>query len=240
MERELAQLRDIFNRVNLQGGYKGCSVFVYGPKRSGKSSLVLYFYREIQRLHSQKCLLVYYEASRRQSWKGAEKELNRQICEHAVQMAPFFNIELPPLSDLSLVENMEILQRVLHIPFVLIIDEAIGLLHETTAAEEMESLLDFFDCVAKLPQRMVIWGGRKRRYNFYTQGPPQAGKSGTGQDAQFRTAGDLCLVAGGQIQLSPSHKDFPFTGTSDPSFDRRASLLDFLSRTFDVAIRPPG
>ncbi|HOX85329.1 MAG TPA: TGS domain-containing protein [bacterium] len=166
MERELAQLRDIFNRVNLQGGYKGCSVFVYGPKRSGKSSLVLYFYREIQRLHSQKCLLVYYEASRRQSWKGAEKELNRQICEHAVQMAPFFNIELPPLSDLSLVENMEILQRVLHIPFVLIIDEAIGLLHETTAAEEMESLLDFFDCVAKLPQRMVIWVGPEAPVQF--------------------------------------------------------------------------
>ncbi|MBN1543822.1 AAA family ATPase, partial [candidate division KSB1 bacterium] len=159
MESELAQLNDVFGRITAPGGQKGSSVFVHGPKRSGKSSLVLYFFRQIQRLNPQKCLMLYYEASRRQTWGGAEREIHRQICEQAEQMASFFRVTLPTLADLSLVELMEALQRLLNIPFVLIIDEAIGLLSETTDEGERERLLDFFDCVAKLPRRMVIWVG---------------------------------------------------------------------------------
>jgi hypothetical protein len=95
-----------------------------------------------------------------------ERELSELLLKEAESMGI---ATVDPTSSPPLIELMDQLQRAKQLKLVLIIDEAVGVWHESDDEEERELLLDFFDSITKTPGRMAVWVGPEAPVRFLTE-----------------------------------------------------------------------
>ncbi|MBX7134010.1 MAG: AAA family ATPase [Fimbriimonadaceae bacterium] len=147
-ERELSELRQFYSRIRKHG----VLVFVKGPYKTGKSSLVRCFRRELDRPEFT-CSVVEQTALCEQSWSDFQTELQDRLLRElrTLNLAHYEKLQKAPLIDIIASFHAR-LGRYL----VLILDEAALLFHATDRNGQTTSLINFLSHVAALKGVMVV------------------------------------------------------------------------------------
>lgn len=159
MKNKLNELYILFQNVCNYESERSLGVLVYGPKRTGKSSLVKCFLREIKRFNYPKCLTLYMEATRGQTWTNVSKNLKKTLLNEVRSIERANRINLPFLESEKIESILDLVQEELNIPFVIAIDEIIGLIETSTKSGEVHKLYHFLNDIIKRPRRLIFWIG---------------------------------------------------------------------------------
>lgn len=157
MQEEKATLRRAFDETTRKMARGGRMVFVHGPRRVGKTSLVHCFLRELERSSPIPCLTLYREATPGLSWSEMESLFTSDLARRLRDGAERNGISLPSLAGLTFFELAELARHRLDTCIVLAIDEAVGLLAH--CAGEIDAVLAFRSRVQNQPGLLVLWVG---------------------------------------------------------------------------------
>jgi hypothetical protein len=158
-EPELADLHRYFDEA--VSGRRGSSAFVCGPKKLGKTSLVLAFLRELGAGKRGACLTLHLEAVAGEPFSGYARRLASELFRTAKeewrkQMRTFPE---PDLDKISLAQLVLQLKQRIRVPIVLAVDEAVALCASSQAAGETDELLRFNGRMAAERGVLVVWVG---------------------------------------------------------------------------------
>ncbi len=163
---ELAELRKVFDLVEGSRGSRGIHAFVCGPLKTGKTSLVERYLREIfgSRPH---CLVAKVQVESRdpkapqfagEGWLSVAGRLRDQLLINMGR--PLRQIMLAGgQGGGSLVDLLRSIRSAVQSEIVLVIDEAVRTFLASEGRPDLAHLLNFFDTVASVPGLMVIWIG---------------------------------------------------------------------------------
>ncbi len=159
MEKELAFLNKKF-RIAASNKHNGLSIFISGPKRIGKSSLVLQFIRELEFNLFPKCLPIYYRATKGRSWEKVKADIYGKTKE---KVSAFINTPLTGFDDAEkpLEEIIIDIKNTLEIQPVVIIDEATNLFLENIESDQKSDLLRFLTFLIDSSGMFVIFIGHE-------------------------------------------------------------------------------
>ena len=157
-EKELAKLHNAFEAATT-GEEEGEAVFVRGPKKVGKSSLVLEFLEHLHRTFPRTCLTARYEAKERDSWGDVRIELTMRLRKKVHDAARDRKEEPPSLKEACLEEVIQAASNELECNVVLAIDEAVGMFANSEDPQEEAALREFTHYVKNTNGLMVIWCG---------------------------------------------------------------------------------
>ncbi len=156
-ERELARLRTLFQQVRSVQRSGGSNVFVKGPKKTGKTSLVQRFLRELQR-SEYSCVTVSLTAEPDEGWQQLEARL-QLLC---VERRNFITRDNPDYASGGTVDLPSLLSSFhneLNRSLVLIIDEATSMFFHTVRSHDEGRLVSFMRMIEKTPGVLLIWVG---------------------------------------------------------------------------------
>jgi hypothetical protein len=159
MERELSILNQAYGRTQMPETDMGCSVFIHGPKRIGKTSLLLKFRQEIQEQSYYKAIFIHCETPMDFGWSDLVPLLERDLIQRAVEIGKRLNIPLTVDSRASFIDKIDYLQRILDVSVVLAIDEAIALFYGCIKKNEQADISQFVSLFLSKSRRMIIWVG---------------------------------------------------------------------------------
>jgi AAA ATPase domain len=156
---EQDHLRGAFAEIVRPGSQEAKFLFVYGPKKVGKTSLVQHFIRDLDR-RSYHCLSVYHQVPHGTSWSTTEKDLKKKLQRSATELATRSSLEAPLFSDdHSLAKSIRDVKAALGGPIVLAIDEAVSLFLNSDQQLESDSILRFRGEIQDIPGLLVVWIG---------------------------------------------------------------------------------
>jgi (p)ppGpp synthase/HD superfamily hydrolase len=148
---ELAQLRNELDRV--AGGKS--FVFVKGPYRIGKTSLVYQFFNECRRPEFA-CADVTITVQREVSWGTVQHELRRRVEEVVGRYAPGSRSKT---SGVPLAELVAAVPQLIRRKFLVFIDEIVGLLKASEEVGEGGEVVDFLSKISVVSDLMLIVAG---------------------------------------------------------------------------------
>ncbi|MBI4541211.1 MAG: TGS domain-containing protein [Gemmatimonadetes bacterium] len=158
-EIERACLHEAYQRLSRQGRVGGEVLFVRGPKKIGKSSLVQAFFRDLDR-REHPPLMVHRFATVGDSWSRFSADLVQALSHAARTHVGSRAAALPAdLHERPLIDVLSTLQQHLGHPVVLAIDEAPVLLWESARAHEENQVLAFWRFVQHCSHILVLWIG---------------------------------------------------------------------------------
>lgn len=152
MGQQLQNLRREFEFA--QSARFGRFVFVTGPLKTGKTSLVFAFLRSCD-VNTSTAVLTHYSYAERAEWHIASRVVRDQFLESAAAAGIEPRDPGPTLED-----AITAVRRATDKPIVLVIDEMVGLLRENTDDDaQIGAILRFHDVVRHTPKCMAIWIG---------------------------------------------------------------------------------
>jgi GTPase SAR1 family protein len=162
------------------GSRKGTSAFVCGPKKVGKTSLVLAFQRQLEAGQRGPCLTVHLEAAGGEPWSRYSRRFARKLFEAASTMVPdrMKAVADPELKRHGLTEFVCEVRRRIGVPLVLALDEAVELCLASQTAGEAEEVLQFNASMAAEAGVMVVWVGPTAALRLLDQGPREMLRDG--------------------------------------------------------------
>jgi hypothetical protein len=137
-----------------QAGQTSMFVFVKGPYRIGKSSLVHQFILESRRTEFN-CADVMIRAKRGESWSRIRPLIKEQVENILRAVAP----EALAYANLPIEELVMRLPRITGKIIIVFIDEAVGLLQESEAAGEDRELMSFLETLLTVPHLLLVFAG---------------------------------------------------------------------------------
>jgi AAA ATPase-like protein/TGS domain-containing protein/RelA/SpoT family protein len=153
MEAQLQKLTDTFDRVSKNDAGGGEFVFVTGPLRIGKTSVVKQFLRRLNRDLARPHLALYHMPSMAR-WSTVAAEIRNTF----VDSIPHLQDELR--EQVTLEAMMRAIRNGQNLPLVLVIDEIVGLLHLNSQwPEEVDAFRNFQAAIRATPGVLVIWIG---------------------------------------------------------------------------------
>jgi len=165
MEKEISQLYDLFDAISSRRKVQSQNVFIMGPKRVGKSSLVKYFIRHVERETFPRSFCFYIEALRGASWSEEKKRIKQKIIEEANVVAGAYGKKLPSFANKSLSNILDTIQDFLGTPIVFAIDEMVSLMEKSRGKGEAEELKRFCNKLISEPNRLLLWVGPEASLN---------------------------------------------------------------------------
>lgn len=157
MHNSLASLRALCSAPT---EVEGQGVSLLGPKKVGKSSLILKLRRDLLS-DEPECLFLYQESLGGQPWSRLTRQLRRHLDDSAQLAASREGLRWEPVQDASLADTFEQCHTAINCRFIVAIDEAIRLLKDSTAAGEEELILREYTELMKLPYVTIVWIGVK-------------------------------------------------------------------------------
>lgn len=152
MRTELAELDHAFDLCTAEGG-SGQFVFVSGPLRVGKTSVVKQFLRRLARNPARPHIAVYH-LPKRTKWTDVAAQIREKLLAR---------IPNTPASFRETVTLEELLSRIraqMDIPLVIVVDEIPGLLKENSAWDEQIVAFERFqEHVRGMSGVLVVWIG---------------------------------------------------------------------------------
>lgn len=160
MTTQLGKLQEQFDSLNgLPLGTLPKQAFVSGPKKVGKTSLVLAFLRSV--IASQRCVAVHLEAVMNETWSRYTERLAARVHRHAteIQGGSLAGLLAPGDQVASFGRFIGQVQQTLECPVVVAVDEVVQLFHASVRAGEEQPIFDFAATIQDIPGLMVIWVG---------------------------------------------------------------------------------
>jgi hypothetical protein len=154
---ELSQLREFFQMISSPESQRGLMVFVKGPLKTGKSSLVSKFAREIGRI-SHKCTIINLTTNWKETWCQLAERLAARLVQER-QLLVRDGQELDVLGFKTLPTLLHSFCHELDRTLILIVDEATSMFVNTRQVREAAALIDFIYLVESVPGVLVIWVG---------------------------------------------------------------------------------
>ncbi len=163
---ELMELEQALALASGAQAESGAAVFVTGPLKTGKTSLVKRFLRDLEQRRQPASVGVFCKAQVGEAWTDVERRLAVRLAEEAERFAVREGGSLPrSLSD-GIEEMLRQIRGSLAAPpVVLVVDEALRPLrqaHRSAAAGErrqVEALLRFRDLVERSPGTLLVFVG---------------------------------------------------------------------------------
>jgi Cdc6-like AAA superfamily ATPase len=153
MRTELAELAHAFDGVCMADGGSGQFVFVSGPLRVGKTSVVKQFLRRLSRDPGRPHIAVYH-LPKRTKWTDVAAQIKEKLLAR-IPNPPAALRETPTLEEL-----MSAIRAEMDIPLVIVVDEIPGLLKENSAWDEQIVAFERFqEHVRGMSRVLVIWIG---------------------------------------------------------------------------------
>jgi hypothetical protein len=162
---ELMELEQALTLFSTAGSESGGAIFVTGPLKTGKTSLVKRFLRDLER-RRQASLAVFCKAQVGDAWADVERRLVGLLADEAqrydVREGGTLSRKLPDALGPMLAEIRGSLAAP---PVVLVIDEALRPMREAHRAakrgerSELEEILRFRDMIERSPGTLVVWVG---------------------------------------------------------------------------------
>lgn len=178
------EIADLHEQFLVQSGApnSGASSFVSGPLKTGKTSLVEKFIRDLRRENEEQAVVVYLKAKVDRPWGAFASEISRQLRnrlkEHSARfIEPLYGKERAPSATSELVQSLDAaadISSLLAVPFprhyspviVIVVDEALRLFrhaHERAmragARDEIHAIESFVDTVHNRPKCQLVWVG---------------------------------------------------------------------------------
>jgi hypothetical protein len=160
MRTQLAKLRELYESTLRQGGgSRSRQAFISGPKKVGKTSLVLAFLRSI--VGRERCVGVHLEAVSHEKWDVYAQRLAEEIHRRAVEvnLGARSSLPTPNLRERSLGEFVRGVQAALDCPLILAVDEVVLTFFATQLAREEREIFEFLAAIQQIPKLLVIWVG---------------------------------------------------------------------------------
>ncbi len=160
MDNQLAVLRRCYEDVLNPEVTRGKSVWIHGPRRVGKTSLIQAFRRELAHTAFPHCVTVYFEAAPGQSWTEAADEIGHSLLEQMRVIAGTAEVADLGQGDRGrLDELIAYMQQRLDCTVILVIDEAVGLLEGARRRKDVEELKRFWTAIRRRPGVLLVWVG---------------------------------------------------------------------------------
>ncbi|HWZ43620.1 MAG TPA: AAA family ATPase [Candidatus Saccharimonadales bacterium] len=157
-ERELARLRRLFQQVRAVDAVSGLLAFVKGPKKTGKTSLVNKFLRELRRAEYE-CTTVNLTATSNESWLRLKRRLHDALQKERLRLRAQDEDANGSKTAEPLPSLLASFRNDLRRTLVLIIDEATSMFLKTATAGQENRLVDFIRLIERTPGVLLIWVG---------------------------------------------------------------------------------
>lgn len=156
-DAERATLRLLFQQARSPEAVHGVMAWVKGPYKTGKTSLVDCFVRELRRTEYQ-CEVIGTSAEFTEAWPDLEARLRAKVAErlHESRLARREYEPAEGAAPPSLGQLISQFRTTTNHSLVLVIDEAVNMFLRT---KDEEPLLNLFSCVQNSPGVLVIWVG---------------------------------------------------------------------------------
>lgn len=163
---ELMELEQALALASGPQAESGGALFVTGPLKTGKTSLVKRFLRDLEQRRQPASVGVFCKAQVGEAWTDVERRLATRLAEDAERFAVREGGSLPR----GLVEDSEAMLRQIRgslaaPPVVLVVDEALRPLRQAHRAaatgdrRQLEALLRFRDLVERSPGTLLVFVG---------------------------------------------------------------------------------
>ena len=159
--RELSAAMETCRRTK----HQGLIVFVTGPLKFGKTSLVNRFIRET-RVQDPACAVARAQCPFGRGWEATEKALLKNLAEEVCAHADRKAVIVPAESLVSIPALSEFFQRKLGRLLFLFIDEAIRMFFATTDKEQKAALTDFLGWVLNTQGVFLVLAGPKASQRY--------------------------------------------------------------------------
>jgi hypothetical protein len=159
---ELHELRRAFQTATSADARRGVGVFVRGPFKVGKTSLVDEFLRELQR-EQYKTTVVSLTARPLEGWSAFERRLCLEAAKGSVSGVAGHQgtVQSQPDNCVGVVESaLSDTSR----SFVIFIDEAVHLFGSAAAEGTLHRAIDVFETLRSLPRTLVICAGPESHF----------------------------------------------------------------------------
>ncbi len=163
---ELAELRKLFGQIEGPEATRGIHAFVCGPLKTGKTSLVERFLREIHR-SKRHCLVAKVQVEEREvgvpgsvgeGWLRVAERLREQLLANVG--SPLREALLAEEKGGARLEDLvQSIRSSMGSEIVLVIDEVFRTFFASAERDDMDALLNFFNNAALVPGLMVVWVG---------------------------------------------------------------------------------
>lgn len=149
------QLQELHREFeSIQTAKTGRFVFVTGPLKTGKTSLVFAFQRALD-INTAAPVLTHYSYAERTEWNVAAQHIRSEFLESAGAAGIVVRDPGPTFED-----AITAVRRSCDKPIVLVVDEMVGLLRENSGNDEqIDAILRFNEVVRRTPRLLVIWIG---------------------------------------------------------------------------------
>jgi hypothetical protein len=163
---ELAELRKWFDLTRLGGAERGSNIFVSGPLKTGKTSLVERFLREVRRAEYE-CIVVKTVALLQdpkdpqrnpESWGPVSTSLRSDLM---ATMPPDLKekVSVGYQSEIPLEDLLISIRSIADMPVVLVVDEAVSMFSASAGTPEQAQLQRFMSTLAQTAGMLAIWIG---------------------------------------------------------------------------------
>lgn len=156
MENEKQELVSCLKNMIRGLQKKSITCFVHGPKRAGKTSMVLSFLRDMVQYYEEEVFQFYFEAPIGESWAKTKTQLKDALINSLEIKANRFDIALPSLKNEKLSNLILIAKRYLSTSLIFAIDEFTGLAAESYRNSDHEGLINFINDVRNIPECLLI------------------------------------------------------------------------------------
>ncbi|HEX4956383.1 MAG TPA: TGS domain-containing protein [Thermoanaerobaculia bacterium] len=159
MQEEKSELFRAFEEARRLSAPGGRTVWVHGPKRVGKTSLVLNFLSELARTSQRPSITLRFEAIPGLGWAETEQALVRNLGAAVGAACEQHGVTPPAPEGQSLASLARFVRERLAGTLVVALDEVVGLFDECARRGEVDPLLRLRAEIQNQPGWLMLWIG---------------------------------------------------------------------------------